>query len=213
MRRENTRMILEACVGNISQAIRAQCLGANRVELCDNLSVGGTTPSAATIKTTRKHLNIPVMVLIRPRGGNFIYSSEEIEVMKSDIELCKQLKIDGIVIGALRADATIDTELMKDFIEQARPMKITFHKAIDETRDILDEFKKLMSLDIDRVLTSGGRENAIEGLQTINEMCALSRDKIEIVVAGKITQTNLKEHQELIHASEFHGKLIVGSLA
>jgi copper homeostasis protein len=174
--------------------------------------VGGTTPSAGTIKTAKKYLNIPVMVLIRPRGGNFVYSSEEIEVMKSDIALCKQLGVDGIVIGALKPNAIIDIELTKEFIEQARPMKITFHKAIDETRDILDEFKHLLQLDIDRLLTSGGRKSAIEGLQTINEMCALGRGKIEIVVAGKITKSNLKEHQALIHSSEFHGKLIVGPL-
>lgn len=205
-------MILEACVENISQAIKAQSLGANRIELCENLSVGGTTPSAGTIKTAKKYLNIPVVVLIRPRGGNFVYSSKEIEVMKSDIELCKELGVDGIVIGALKPDASIDIELTKDFIEQARPMKITFHKAIDETRDILDEFKHLLELDIDRVLTSGGRESAIEGLQTINEMSALGRGKMEIVVAGKITMSNLKQHQALIHSSEFHGKLIVGPL-
>lgn len=205
-------MILEACVENISEAIRAETQGANRIELCDNLFVGGTTPSAGTIEIAKSHLSIPIMVLIRPRGGDFVYSPEEIEVMKKDIEICKKIGVKGIVIGALKEDKTIDMDLMLELIQLAKPLEITFHKAIDETLDIIAEFKKLLLLDVDRVLTSGGYETAIEGHEVINELIALSNDKLKVLAAGKIMNSNLKEIQDSINAQEFHGKLIVGPL-
>jgi copper homeostasis protein len=205
-------MVLEACVGNIGHAIRAENLGANRIELCENLSVGGTTPSAGTIKAAKKYLNIPVMVLIRPRGGNFVYSAEEIEVMKYDIELCKELGVDGVVIGALNPDHSINIDLTKLLIELARPMKITFHKAIDETPDPLGELRKLIPLELDHVLTSGGHENVKKGLKTLNEMCEIANGQMKILAAGNITKANLQKYQSLIHTDEFHGRLIVGPL-
>ena len=203
-------MVLEACVENIGEALKAQSLGAHRIELCDYLSVGGTTPSAGTIQIAKRYLSIPIMVLIRPRDGDFVYTPEEVEVMKSDIEFCKKVGVEGIVIGALRSDTTIDTELMADLIEMARPMQITFHKAIDETNNILHEYEKLKNLDIHRVLTSGGKLTAKEGYHTINEMIKIGGPKI--LVAGNITKSNLMEHSELIPTDEFHGKLIVGNL-
>ncbi len=205
-------MVIEACVENISEAIKAESLGATRIELCDNLLVGGTTPSSGTIKIAKHYLSIPVMVLIRPRAGNFVYSPVEIEVMKHDIELCKNIGVHGIVIGALTADGHIDIELMKQLIEQARPLRITFHKAIDETFKIMEEFKKLMPLGVDYVLTSGGRDTAMDGLEVINKMVTLAGEKVTVIAAGKITKSNLTEHIETFRTKEFHGKLIVGNL-
>ncbi len=205
-------MILEACVENISEAIKAESLGAGRIELCDNLHVGGTTPSSGTIRMAKHHLNIPIMVLIRPRGGNFVYTPVEIEVMKKDIELCKEIGVHGVALGALKADGTIDLELTKELIALAKPLQITFHKAIDETNDIIREFKKLQDLGIDNVLTSGGKETAIVGVDVINSMAQLSKAKLNIIAAGKITKSNLTSHIEQINAKEFHGKSIVGDL-
>lgn len=205
-------MVIEACVESISEAIKAESLGATRIELCDNLSVGGTTPSAGTIKIAKHYLSIPVMVLIRPRGGNFVYSPVEIEVMKHDIELCKNIGVYGVVMGALTADGHIDIELMKQLIDLARPMSITFHKAIDETFKIMEEFKKLKMLGVDYILTSGGRDTALEGKEIINKMASLSDGNLTIIAAGKITKSNLTEHIEAIHTKEFHGQLIVGNL-
>jgi copper homeostasis protein len=205
-------MVIEACVENINEAIKAESLGATRIELCDNLLVGGTTPSAGTIKIAKHYLSIPVMVLIRPRAGNFVYSPVEIEVMKHDIELCKNIGVHGVVMGALTASGRIDIELMKQLIDLARPMRITFHKAIDETFKIMEEFKKLMSLGVDYVLTSGGRDTAMDGLEVINKMVTLAGEKLTVIAAGKITKSNLTEHIEKIRTKEFHGKLIVGNL-
>jgi copper homeostasis protein len=206
-------MILEACVENISEALKAESLGAGRIELCDNLHVGGTTPSSGTIRMAKHHLSIPIIVLIRPRGGNFVYSPVEVEVMKKDIEVCKQIGVFGVAIGALKNDHSIDIELVKELIALARPLQITFHKAIDETGDILREFKKLQGLGIDSVLTSGGKETALVGEEVINSMVRLSKDKLNIIAAGKITKSNLTPHIERIQAKEFHGKFIVGDLS
>lgn len=206
-------MILEACVENLSEALKAESQGANRIELCDNLYAGGTTPSAGTIQMAIKALKIPVMVLIRPRSGNFVYSDLEVSIMKRDIEVCKRTGVQGIVIGALKTDHSIDIELMEEFISFARPLQVTFHKAIDETPNIIKEFEKLMRLGVDHVLTSGGHGNAREGSEVINEMVRISYGKVKILAAGKITKTTLNEHVEGINTDEFHGKLIVGDLS
>jgi len=205
-------MVLEACVENINEALLAESLGANRIELCDYLRVGGTTPSAGTIAIARKLLQIPIMVLIRPRGGSFIYSSNEIEIMKQDIRICKDIGVNGVVLGVLTKEKTVDIELLHKLTTLARPLEITFHKAIDETEDILHEFKKLMECDIDRTLTSGGEKTAFLGKHIINEMVKISNGKIKIIAAGKIIKTDLPKIMKIIHTKDFHGKKIVGNL-
>lgn len=206
-------MIIEACVGNINEALRAESLGANRVELCENLSIGGTTPSAGTIAIAKRILTIPIMVLIRPRSGNFIYSRNEIEVMKYDIEICKKIGVQGVVIGTLTKEHSIDIDLVNELIKLAKPMDITFNKAIDKTFNILEEFKNLLKTDVDRVLTSGGAKTAFAGRNIINEMVKISNGKINIISAGKVYHPDLPELQEIIDSDEFHGKKIVGNLS
>ena len=206
-------MIIEACVENINEAIRAEAQGAHRVEMCENLIIGGTTPSAGTIAIAKKVLNIPIMVLIRPRGGDFVYSDLEVEIMKHDIQVCKQIGIDGVVLGTLTEENTINTKLLNELVNLAKPLDITFHKAIDETIDIVGEFKRLLAYQIDRILTSGGAETVYEGQQTINEMARLSDEKIKIIAAGKIHQSDLSNLQKIIKTNEFHGKKIVGDLS
>ena len=206
-------MIIEACVENISQALRAESLGANRIELCENLRAGGTTPSAGTIATAKKILKIPIMVLIRPRGGNFIYSSYEIEVMKHDIEICKKIGVQGVVIGVLTKEHSIDIDLVNELIKIAQPLDVTFNKAIDNTFNIIEEFKNLLTTNIDRVLTSGGAKTAIDGSNIINEMVKISNGKVKIISAGKIHHPDLPKLQKIINSAEFHGKKIVGNLS
>jgi copper homeostasis protein len=206
-------MVIEVCVENINEALRAESLGANRVELCENLKVGGTTPSAGQVEVAKKLLNIPIMVLIRPRGGNFIFSTNEIEIMKRDIEICKDIGIDGVVIGALTKEHTIDRGLIEELISIARPMEITFNKAIDKTFTILEEFRELIKLDIDRVLTSGGAKTAIDGKEIINEMVAIADGKVKVISAGKIHNSDLSMLEKLLKTDEFHGKKIVGDLS
>lgn len=202
-------MIREKCIGSFLEAIEAQELGAERVELCDNLTEGGTTPSYGTIKMVVEKLNIPTFVIIRPRGGDFYYTPEEIEIMKEDIKVCKSLGVKGVVIGALNRDNTINYEAIQDMITLAKPMSVTFHKAIDELKDPVSEVKKLAKIGVNRILTSGTKETALEGKEILKEMIKKAGDEIIIIVAGKVTKENLDEISTLIPTKEYHGKKIV----
>ena len=202
-------MIREKCIGSFLEALEAQELVAERVELCDNLTEGGTTPSYGTIKMVVEKLNIPAFVIIRPRGGDFYYTPEEIEIMKEDIKICKELGVKGVVIGALNRDNTINYDAIKDMIDLAKPMSITFHKAIDELENPVTEVKKLANLGVNRILTSGTKETALEGENILREMIKEAGEDIIIIVAGKVTKDNLNEISNLIPAKEYHGKKIV----
>ena len=202
-------MIKEACVESFEKALEAQSNGANRIELCENLAVGGTTPSYGTVKVCLEKLDIPIFPMIRARGGNFIYSKDEIEIMKEDIKIFKELGVKGVVLGCLTSDNKIDLELTKKLVNLAYPMEVTFHKAIDEIQNPLDYIDNLINIGIKRILTSGGKVTALEGKDLINEMIKKSNGRLKIVVAGKVTKENLNGLSNLISANEFHGKLIV----
>ena len=202
-------MIKEACVESFEKALEAQNNGADRIELCENLSVGGTTPSYGTVKICLEKLNIPIFPMIRARGGNFVYSKDEIEIMKEDIKVFKNLGVKGVVLGCLTSDNKIDLELTKTLVNLAYPMEITFHKAIDEISNPLDYIEDLVNIGIKRILTSGGKATALEGKDLINDMIKKSNGRLKIVVAGKVTKENLNGLSNLISANEFHGKLIV----
>ena len=202
-------MIKEACVESFEKALEAQSNGANRIEHCENLAVGGTTPSYGTVKICLEKLNIPIFPMIRARGGNFVYSKDEIEIMKEDIKIFKELGVKGVVLGCLTSDNKIDLELTKELVDLAYPMEVTFHKAIDEILNPLDYIDDLVNIGIKRILTSGGEATALEGKDLINEMIKKSNGRLKIVVAGKVTKGNLNGLSNLISADEFHGKLIV----
>ena len=202
-------MIKEACVESFEKSLEAQNNGANRIELCENLAVGGTTPSYGTVKVCLEKLNIPIFPMIRARGGNFVYSKEEIEIMKEDIKAFTDLGVKGVVFGFLTSNNKIDLELTKELVDLAYPMEVTFHKAIDEILNPLDYIDDLVNIGIKRILTSGGEATALEGKDLINEMIKKSNGRLKIVVAGKVTKENLNGLSNLISADEFHGKLIV----
>jgi len=206
-------MIKEMCVEGFAQALRAQELGADRIELCENLAAGGTTPSLGTIKCCKKYLIIPVIVMVRPRGGNFIYNQVELEIMAEDIRACLSAGVDGIAVGMLTPGGEIDLNGLRKLVRLAGNMQITFHKAIDETRDIEKEFLRLRDSGlVNRVLTSGGAPTAFEGAEMLMKMIGLASGRIIILAAGKVTRDNLPELAKLIPANEFHGKKIVGDL-
>ena len=202
-------MIKEACVESFEKALETQNNGANRIELCENLAVGGTTPSYGTVKVCLEKLDIPIFPMIRARGGNFIYSKDEIEIMKEDIKIFKELGVKGVVLGCLTSDNKIDLEFTKELVDLAYPMEVTFHKSIDEILNPLDYIDDLVNIGIKRILTSGGKATALEGKDLINEMIKKSNGRLKIVVAGKVTKENLNGLSNLISADEFHGKLIV----
>jgi copper homeostasis protein len=202
-------LVREVCVESFQEAVLAEAAGASRIELCDNLSCGGTTPSYGTIRKTIDKLHIPVMVIIRPRGGDFVYTKDEFEIMHDDIRICRELGAAGVVFGLLNRDNTIDIERTSELVNIAHPLLITFHKAIDLTHDILLSVNQLKTIGIDRILSSGGRNTAIEGFKTLQRMIEIAGDRIKIVVAGKVTWGNFDEVTRLIPGGEYHGRRLV----
>jgi copper homeostasis protein len=174
-------MIIEACVNSAVSAIEAQKGGVGRVELCENLHDGGTTPSAGSIFLARKNLQIGLFVMIRPRGGDFLYSDDEFEIMKEDIRVAKNLGADGVVFGILLPDGSIDTSRMKILIDLARPMGISCHRAFDMTADPYMAMEHLIDLGIDRILTSGQQPTAPEGAGLIRELIVRANERIIIM--------------------------------
>ncbi len=200
----NRRVMIEVCVGDVESAIAAEVGGADRIELCDNLAVGGTTPSAGTIAEVCRWLSIPVQVLIRPRGGNFVYSERELAVMRHDIEAARALGAAGVVFGALTANATVDRDLVMALIQGARPMGVTFHRAIDQTPEPREAVDVLIALGVERVLTSGGCTTALEGASSIAGLVSHVQDRIAIMACGRISADNLETVVRQTQATELH---------
>jgi copper homeostasis protein len=186
-------MTIEVCIDSVQSAINAQEAGAARVELCDNLFEGGTTPSAGTIATARQQISIGLQVIIRPRGGDFLYSDLEMEIMKHDIQTAKQLGADGVVIGILTAPGRVDKVRCAALIELARPMNITFHRAFDMTRDPLEALEDIISLGCERLLTSGQQKTAIEGQELITELHKKAAGQIIIMPGGGVDEFNINQ--------------------
>lgn len=206
-------MIKEACVETFEQAMLAEKKGADRIELCSELSVGGLTPAAELMKKTCSVLKIPVMVMIRPRAGNFHYSEEEISQMKQEIDLAKKAGAAGVVFGLLTSKNQIDIENTRILADYATPLPVTFHKAIDELENPADGVPVLKNIrGITRILTSGGKATADEGAEVIRKMREAAGENLTIVAAGKITDKNVNQIRQLTQVSEFHGKQIVGNL-
>ncbi|MBS5884103.1 MAG: copper homeostasis protein CutC [Clostridium sp.] len=203
-------MIKEVAIGNISQGLEFDTKNADRYELCDNMLEGGTTPSYGTIKAAIEQLKAPSMVMIRPRGGDFVYRDYELEIMINDIKVCKELGAKGIVLGVLTEENEIDYQKTKMLIDLAKPMEVVFHKAIDLTKDPVKEVKKLANLGIDRILTSGGEKTAVEGIEVLKSMIEESKGtSLKIVVAGKVSNDNIDFLSEHLNTDEFHGSTII----
>ena len=171
-------MTLEIVVYNIESALKAQEGQADRIELCDNPAEGGTTPSYGTIETIRQNLNIDVFVMIRPRGGDFHYSNDEFHAMKHDIDQCKKLSADGVVLGILTADGRIDKKRCQELIARARPMKVTCHRAFDMTSDPLEALEDCIEVGFDRILTAGQQAQAIKGADLIAQLIEKQTDAL-----------------------------------
>jgi copper homeostasis protein len=198
---------LEICAGSLSSAIAAQTGGANRVELCDNLAEGGTTPSPGMILQVVKMLKIPVFVLIRPRAGDFLYSEAEFSVIKEDILFCKEHGAKGVVFGILNEDGTVDMNRNAELVHLARPMQVTFHRAFDMSRDPIQAMEDIISLGFERILTSGQAANAPDGAAMIAELIKRAAGRIIIMPGGGITENNITELCQKTGAVEFHASL------
>jgi len=197
-------MKIEICVDSAGGARAAERGGADRVELCDNLLEGGTTPSAGCIMVARRGLKIGLQVIIRPRGGDFLYDPQEFEVMLEDIRLAKELGADGVVFGCLTAAGDIDTARTGDLVSLARPMNVTFHRAFDMCRDPRKALEDLIVLGIDRVLTSGQEASCLEGLEMIAALQRQAASRIIVMPGGGLTPQNVLKIVQATGVNEVH---------
>jgi copper homeostasis protein len=181
--------------------------GADRIELCANLSEGGTTPSYGTIYQCREAFDILIYPIIRPRGGDFLYTDDEFEIMSHDIKLCKQLGCDGIVIGLLNADGAIDFERVASLIEIAYPMGVTFHRAFDRCRDPFHAMEQLVQVGCERILTSGQQSTVNEGIEEIADLNKAADHRIIIMPGSGVRKDNLKILADKTGCVEFHSSL------
>ena len=212
MKKETNLFKIEACIGTLQSGIEAEKGGANRVELCDNLAEGGTTPSAALIQMTKEKLQIPAAVMIRPRHGDFLYSDLEFEIMKKDIEFCKSVGVEAVVFGLLTPEGNIDCERTKKLVETAGNMQVCFHRAVDLSNDYLKAIEQIIDCGCHRILTSGGANKAIEGIENIKKAQELYGNKIEIMVGSGINADNVKSFYDLgIRHFHLSGKVQIDS--
>jgi copper homeostasis protein len=206
-------LIREACVGSLREALKAQSLGADRIEYCQNLHEGGTTPSYGSILEAKKLLSIPMMVIIRPRGGDFVYSQEEVNSMIKDIELCKKVGVQGVVLGVLTKNGVIDKLLLNELVDVAKPLDITFHMAFDSIKNKEKALEELIELKVDRILTKGCDTNAFDGKNEIKKLIDQSSGRITIIPGGGIREDNFQAIVDFTGAKEVHGTEIVGYLS
>jgi copper homeostasis protein len=195
---------LEICLESVDSVIASDRGGAQRVELCADLLEGGTTPSAGTIRAARENAKIAINVMIRPRGGDFLYTDAEFASMQHDIRIAKELGADGIVLGLLRPDGTVDVERTRQLVELAKPLPVTFHRAIDVSRDLLQALEDVISTGAARVLTSGGRPSIVDGAAMVARMIEAAKNRIVVMPGCGIRPDNVLSILETTGAHEVH---------
>ena len=203
----NLKKIEIACF-NLESALIAQKSKADRVELCADMSVGGTTPTIEIIQQAREHLTIDLYIMIRPRGGNFVYSEAEFEQMKSEIETIKKLGVKGFVFGVLKDDNTINIEQNKALVELAKPFPCTFHRAFDEVLNYEKALEDLILCGFSTILTSGTFPNVMEGKEVLKQLVNQAKNRIEIMPGGGLRSTNISALDEMVNAKWYHSSAI-----
>jgi copper homeostasis protein len=198
------KFILETIAFNIESCAKAQTAGAKRIELCDNPGEGGTTPSYGFIKAARQKLHIQLYPIIRPRGGDFFYTNDEFEIIKTDIKICKDLDCDGVVIGMLNNDATIDKVRCSQLVNLAYPMSVTFHRAFDRVLNMEQAIEDIIEIGCERILTSGLFPTAMEGIENLNKLISFANERIIIMPGSGVRASNIAEIALLTNAVEFH---------
>ena len=196
--------IVEVCLDSVESAIAAERGGADRAELCSDLLEGGITPSAGLIAAVRRAIGIPLQVMIRPRGGDFCYTDPEFGIMRDDIKTAKELGADGVVLGILDTEGNVDAQRTGELVELARPLTVTFHRAIDMSRDLFAALETLIELKIDRVLTSGGQPTAIEGRRTIARLVRDAGDRLVVMAGSGLREQNVRRFIKETGVREVH---------
>nr|WP_315400815.1 copper homeostasis protein CutC [uncultured Sphingobacterium sp.] len=195
---------LEICSNSPQSALFAAQGGATRIEFCQNLENGGITPSYGQIVQARKLIDIGIHVLIRPRGGDFVYSDLEFDEMMADVKFCKEAGCDGVVIGVMKSDATVDIERTKALVDAARPMHVTFHRAFDKCADPLSSLAILIELGIDRLLTSGLQNKVVDGVELLKELVKYAEGKIVIMPGAGVDSNNIEMILKTTGATAIH---------
>ena len=184
------QVVLEICADSVESALAAQRGGAHRIELCSGLIEGGITPSSGLISTVCSRLSIPISVMVRPRGGDFCYGTDDFETMEQDVLTAKHLGAEGVVFGILRDDGQVDVERTRHLVNLARPLKVTFHRAFDMSRDLQESLEAMIAAGVDRVLTSGGEQRVEDGAPKVKELSRVAAGRIAIMAGGGITESN-----------------------
>ena len=197
-------VILEICVDTPQSALAAARGGAHRIELCSSLFDGGTTPSAGMIATVRNLVAIDLYVMIRTRGGDFCYTDDEFAAMKRDIAIAKQLRADGIALGILELNGDVDTARCRELVEFARPLKVTFHRAFDMSRDLGRSLEDIIALGFDRVLTSGGEQKVQDAIPVVRRLRERASDRIALMIGSGIRSGNVPELVAQTGVREIH---------
>ncbi len=197
------KVVIEVCVDTVESAMAAEQGGADRVELCDNLMEGGTTPSAGAIALARRSLGIKLHVMIRPRGGDFCYSDLELAIMEHDIRVARELGADGVVFGLLTPEGDVDMARTRALIELSRPLGVTFHRAFDVARDPFAALEALIELGVDRVLTTGQEASVLEGIDLVADLVRRAGDRI-IIMPGSGAERQMGKLVAATGAREFH---------
>jgi copper homeostasis protein len=198
------QVLIEVCVDSAASAVAAERGGAARVELCSDLLEGGVTPSAGLIAAVRTRISIGLQVIIRPRGGDFFYDGDEVEIMKRDIETAKNLGADGLVLGLLDREGHVDIRQTRELVELARPMNVTFHRAFDMSADLFRALDDVCETGSDRVLTSGGEQKCLQGMDTITRLVQAARGRITIMAGGGIEDNDVASILERTGVGEIH---------
>ncbi|HXT23333.1 MAG TPA: copper homeostasis protein CutC [Candidatus Eisenbacteria bacterium] len=201
------RALLEMSVESLDAALAAVRGGADRIELCENLSVGGVTPNAELLRQARELIQAPIFVMIRPRGGNFCYSAQELQQMKQETAMAKAAGMDGVVFGILTDSGLVDTHANATLVDLAKPLSVTFHRAFDELQDLEQGLEQVIATGATRILTSGGRPRAEDGSAQIARLIRQAGDRILILPGGGIRPGNLERVARQTQAREFHSGL------
>ena len=197
-------VILEICVDSPQSAVAAERGGAHRIELCSSLFDGGTTPSAGMIATVRNLVALDLHVMIRPRGGDFCYSDDEFAAMKRDISMAKQLRADGVALGILTENGGVDVSRCRELLECTRPLKATFHRAFDMSRDLGQSLEDIIALGFDRVLTSGGEQKVQDAIPVVRRLREIASNRIALMIGSGIRSGNAREFISQTGVREIH---------
>jgi copper homeostasis protein len=202
-----TRYVLEISVESVEAAMAAERGGAQRIEFCSNAREGGTTPSDELLAAVRERVTLPVLSMVRPRGGNFFYTGAEFAAMQREIEAAKKFRMDGVVLGLLGANGRIDLERSAQLVEQARPLKVTYHRAFDECSDLRESLEDVIKTGAARLLTSGGKRDAFEALELLADLVRIAGDRLIVVPGSGLHAGNIREAVKKTGAREFHAGL------